>query len=60
VEEWQRDDVDQSKKFQLDQVLVAQACSLSYSGGKNQEDHGLKPAWANTIRDPILKKTSQK
>jgi hypothetical protein len=28
----------------------------SYSGGKDQEDRGSKPAWANSSRDPILKK----
>jgi hypothetical protein len=31
------------------QVLVAQACNPSYSGGRDQEDHGLK-------QDSILKK----
>jgi hypothetical protein len=40
---------------------VAQAYNPSYSGGRDQEDHGLKPAGANSLRDPILKKTlSQK
>jgi hypothetical protein len=28
----------------------------SYSGGRDQEDHGLKPAWANSSRDPVSKK----
>jgi hypothetical protein len=32
------------------------ACNPSYSGGRDQEDHGSKPAWANNSRDPILKK----
>jgi hypothetical protein len=27
----------------------------SYSGGRDQEDHGLKPALANSSRDPISK-----
>jgi hypothetical protein len=27
---------------------VAQACNPSYSGGRDQEDHSLKPAWANS------------
>jgi hypothetical protein len=31
-------------------------CNPSYSGGRDQEDLGLKPAWANSSRDPILKK----
>jgi hypothetical protein len=32
----------------------------SYSGGRHQEDFSLKPAWANSSRDPILKNPSQK
>jgi hypothetical protein len=39
---------------------VAHACNPSYSGGRDQEDRGLKPAWANTLRDLILKKTHHK
>jgi hypothetical protein len=26
-------------------VLVAHACNAGYSGGRDQEDHGLKSAW---------------
>jgi hypothetical protein len=36
-------------------VLVAHACNPSYLGGRDQEDRGLKPAWANSLRNPILK-----
>jgi hypothetical protein len=36
-------------------VLVADACNTSYSGGRDQEDRGSKPARANSLRDPILK-----
>jgi hypothetical protein len=36
------------------QLLVAQACNPSYWGGSNQEDHCLKPAWANGLWEPIL------
>jgi hypothetical protein len=25
----------------------------SYSGGKNQEDHSLKPVWAKNLGEPI-------
>jgi hypothetical protein len=39
---------------------VAHACNTSYSGSRDQEDHGSKPAWANSPQDPISKKTSQK
>jgi hypothetical protein len=33
-------------------MLMAHACA----GGRDQEDHGSKPVWANSSRDPILKK----
>jgi hypothetical protein len=39
-------------------VLVAHSCS--YSGGRDQKDHSLKPAQANSSRDPISKKTHRK
>jgi hypothetical protein len=35
---------------------VAHACNPSYSGGRVQEDDGSKPAWSNSLRDPIMKK----
>jgi hypothetical protein len=37
-------------------VPVAHSCNPSYSGGRDQEDHGLKPAQANSSKDPIMKK----
>jgi hypothetical protein len=37
-------------------ALVAHACNPSYSGGRDQEDHGSKPAQANSSPDPNLKK----
>jgi hypothetical protein len=39
---------------------VVHACNPSYSGGRDQEDCGLKPARANSLQDPILKNPSQK
>jgi hypothetical protein len=39
---------------------VALACNPSYLGGRNQEDQGSKPSWANSSRDPISKEPSQK
>jgi hypothetical protein len=33
----------------------AHTCNPSYSRGKDQEDHGLKSALANSPRDPISK-----
>jgi hypothetical protein len=32
------------------------ACNPSYSGGRDQEDCGLKPALANSLLDSISKK----
>jgi hypothetical protein len=46
-----------SKK--LNQAQVAPACNPSYSGGRDQEDHNLKPA-TNYSRDPILKNITKK
>jgi hypothetical protein len=37
-------------------VPVAHTCNPSYSEGRDQEDHGLKPAEANSSQDPILEK----
>jgi hypothetical protein len=38
----------------LGQVLVAPACNPTYLGGWDQEDHSLRPAHANSSRDPHL------
>jgi hypothetical protein len=35
------------------QTLVAHTYNTSYSGGRDQEDHGSRPAWANSLQDPI-------
>jgi hypothetical protein len=39
---------------------VAHACNSSYSGGKDQEDLGSKPAQANNSMSTYLKKTLHK
>jgi hypothetical protein len=40
---------------------VARVCNPNYSGGRDQEDHGGKPAQANSSQDPISNKNpSQK
>jgi hypothetical protein len=36
-------------------ALVAHTCNPSYSGGRDQEDHNLKPGQANSSQDPISK-----
>jgi hypothetical protein len=33
---------------------VAHAYNPSYSGGRDQEDRGSKPTWANRLWNPIL------
>jgi hypothetical protein len=38
---------------------VAHNCNPSYSGGRDQKDHSLKPAWENSLR-PHLEKTLHK
>jgi hypothetical protein len=48
------------KIIKYSQVPVAHTCNPSYSGSRDQEDHGSKPAWANSSRDPISKNPSQK
>jgi hypothetical protein len=37
--------------------MVAHPYNPGNSGSRDQEDGGLKPAWANSSQDPILKKT---
>jgi hypothetical protein len=39
---------------------VAHAYNPSYSGGRDQEDRGLKPAGANSSRDLISGKKKKK
>jgi hypothetical protein len=36
-------------------VPVAHVCNPSYSGGRDQEDRGSRPAQANSLQDPISK-----
>jgi hypothetical protein len=43
------------KHSPLSQAPVAHTCNPRYSGGRDQEDHGSKPAQANSLRDPISK-----
>jgi hypothetical protein len=41
-------------------VLVTHECNPNYSGDKDQEDHGLKPAQTNSLQDPVLEKILHK
>jgi hypothetical protein len=40
----------------VSQALVAHTYNPSYSGGRDQEDHGSKPTWANSFVKPYLEK----
>jgi hypothetical protein len=42
------------------QVPVAHTCNPSYSGGRDQEDHNMKPTQANSSGDLSSKKTLHK
>jgi hypothetical protein len=44
------------RKMTFGPVPVAHICNPSYSGGRDQEDYGSKPAQANSSQDPISKK----
>jgi hypothetical protein len=35
---------------------VVYACNPSYSGVRDQKDHGSKPVWANSLQDPTSRK----
>jgi hypothetical protein len=41
------------------QASLAHACNPSYTGGRDQ-DSSLKPAWVNSLGDPISKNTLHK
>jgi hypothetical protein len=49
-----------NKKRSQCQASVAHACNPRYSGSRDQEDHGSKPALANSLREPISKNPLQK
>jgi hypothetical protein len=39
---------------------VADTYNQSYSSGRDQEDHSLRPAWENSSQDPISKTPNRK
>jgi hypothetical protein len=47
-------------RIYLSQAAVVHACNSSYSGSRNEDDHGSKPARANSPQNPISKKPNQK
>jgi hypothetical protein len=53
-------EISQDQKAKYCWAPVAHTCNPSYSGGRDQEDCSLKPAWANSLRDSILNNPSQK
>jgi hypothetical protein len=44
----------------VSQTPVAHACNTSYSGGRDQENHGSKPARANSTTTLSKKKKKKK
>jgi hypothetical protein len=52
---WVAKEVKSFKNEGQCQVLVAHTCNLSYSEGRDQEDHSSKSAQANSLQDPISK-----
>jgi hypothetical protein len=52
--------VEYGNNLQSGRAPVAHACNPSYSGGRDQEDCGSKPARANSLGDPISKIPSTK
>jgi endogenous inhibitor of DNA gyrase (YacG/DUF329 family) len=49
-----------NKNQETSPALVAHVCNPSYSGGRDQENHGSKPAQANSSVRPYCKKTFTK
>jgi hypothetical protein len=50
----------EGKQKKKNWVPVIHTCIPSYSGGRDQEDHGLKPAQANSSWDSTSKKPNTK
>jgi hypothetical protein len=48
------------KKLPVYPAPVVHTCNPSYSGGRDQENHGSKSTWANSSKDRISKNPSQK
>jgi hypothetical protein len=46
---------EKKKDMRFFRALVAHTCNPSYSGVRDEENEGSKPAQANSSRDPILK-----
>jgi hypothetical protein len=43
------------KELGASQTSIVHSCNPTYSGNRDQEDQGSKPAWANSSQDPISK-----
>jgi hypothetical protein len=48
------------KKEKVSRVPMVHDCNPSYSGGKDQEDQGSRPAWANILETLSQKYPTQK
>jgi hypothetical protein len=48
------------KNYDSSWTPVAHSYNPCYSGVRDQEDGGWKPAWANSSQDPVSKNPAQK
>jgi hypothetical protein len=54
---WKKQDISFSIKTKPSgQMPVVHTYNPSYLGGWDRENHSLRPAWANSLQDPISKK----
>jgi hypothetical protein len=69
--DWRKDDIGRvrvkerreekhSQKWQEEPGTGGHACYPSYSGGRDKEDHGWRPAQTNSSQDPSLENTQHK
>jgi hypothetical protein len=54
------EDLEVQTETSNSQAPVAHTCNPSYSGGRDQENQGSKPAQSNISQDPTLKKPNTK
>jgi hypothetical protein len=60
---WKKENIEEAKMNVKNKEALGASdswCNPSYSGGRDQEDQGSRPAWTNSSQDPILKKIHHK
>jgi hypothetical protein len=55
-----QENICKEQKLSIKMTLVVQTCNLSYSGGRDQEDHSLKPAQGNIVQETLFQKKKKK